>query len=316
MKAITGSFFEFEHHNRAEGKYYNQTLFSFTEEQWRQLIRDQAELGLDTLVLMASALYEKAYYSTGIYPYASHLTCKNVLEVLLDEADRLNLRIYLSAGFYGDWTRPQQNTTDPACIRLSLRAMNEMCERFGSHPCLAGWYMPDEWEINGAFDERFIAYVNTISAEAKKLNPKYKTVIGPYGTNKVVADDEFVRRLERMNLDIVAYQDEVGVKKTAPNEEAGFFEALSRAHRKAGRSELWADMEIFDFEGVVYRSALIPAPWERVKQQMEAISPFVEKIIVYCYTGMMAKPQSPARAGFPGKAEALYRAYRAFLQTL
>ena len=38
-----------------------------------------------------------------------------------------------------------------------------------------------------------------------------------------------------------------------------FFEKLKIAHDKAGRSQLWADIELFDFEGIVYNSALIPA---------------------------------------------------------
>ena len=315
MKPITGTFFEFDHHNRAEGKYYNDAMWSFTEEQWRDKVRETAELGMDTLVLMASALYFESYYKNAEFPYAKHLACENVLEVLLDEADKTGQKIFLSAGFYGDWVQPDVNTTDPEVINRSLRAMNTISEQYGHHSCIAGWYMPDEWEIDGHFDDRFIQYINTISAESRRLNPNNKTIIGPYGTRITKPDDLYVKQLESLDLDIIAYQDEVGVQKTLVEQEAAYYEALFKAHEKAGRAKIWADMEVFEFEGKVYQSALLPAPWERVKAQMEAISPFVEKIIIYAYQGMMTKPGGIARCGYPERAEKLYTDYKTWLDS-
>ncbi|MBQ9414372.1 MAG: DUF4434 domain-containing protein [Clostridia bacterium] len=315
MKPITGTFFEFEHHNRAEGKYYNNALFSFTEGQWRAKIRETAELGMDTLVLMATALYYKSYYRTDTYPYADHLGCPDILEVLLDEADKTGQRVYLSAGFYGNWIHPRTNTTSPEVLNRTLKAMNEITEKYGHHKSIEGWYMPDEWCIRGHFDIRFMRYINLIAAEARKLNKKNKTIIGPYGTRLLKPDDKYVGQLEQLDLDVIAYQDGVGVQKTLVEEEAAFYEGLRRAHDKAGRAALWADMEVFAFEGTVYKSALLPAPWERVKAQMEAISPFVDKIIIYAYEGMMTKPGGIARAGQDGTAEKLYTDYKAWLDS-
>ncbi len=316
IKPITGTFFEFDHHSRAEGKYYNEAMWAFTEEQWRAKVRETAELGMDTLVLMASALYFESYFKFDEFPYSSKLACPNAMEVLLDEADKTGQRIFLSAGFFGDWVQPQVNTTDPEVINRSLKAMNVISEQYGHHSCIEGWYMPDEWAIEGHFDERFIKYINTISAEARRLNKKNKTIIGPYGTRMTKPDDLYVKQLESMDLDIIAYQDEVGVQKTRVEEEAAFYEALYKAHEKAGRAKIWADMEVFDFEGPVYTSALIPAKWERVKAQMEALSPFVEKIIIYAYQGMMTKPGGIARCGYPEEAERLYTDYKNWLDSL
>ena len=315
MKPITGTFFEFDHHNRAEGKYYNDALFSFTEEQWRAKVRETAELGMDTLTLMATALYFECYYKSDIFPYPKQHACDNLLEVLLDEADKTGQKVFLSAGFYGDWVQPDVNTTDKEIIDRSLRAMNEISEQFGHHKSIEGWYMPDEWCIEGHFDDRFIRYINTIAKEARRLNPNNKTIIGPYGTRLTVPDDRYVKQLESLDLDYIAYQDEVGVQKTRVDEEAAFYEGLRKAHDKAGRAALWADMEVFSFEGTVYQCALLPAPWERVKAQMEAISPYVDKIIIYAYEGMMTKPGGIARAGYPEKAEQLYTDYKNWLDS-
>ena len=40
MKFINGTWFEFQHHNKPEGKYYNPQSKEFTDEQWRTKIRE------------------------------------------------------------------------------------------------------------------------------------------------------------------------------------------------------------------------------------------------------------------------------------
>ena len=81
------------------------------------------------------------------------------------------------------------------------------------------------------------------------------------------------------------------------------------AHDKAGRSELWADIELFDFEGLVYKSALIPAPFERIQKQIENVAPYVDKILGYQYLGLMNPPESNAFAGHENSI-ALYEEYK------
>jgi hypothetical protein len=155
----------------------------------------------------------------------------------------------------------------------------------------------------------FQHHVNLLSAEARKLRPKAQIMIAPYGTNLAGGDDECVRQLDAMDVDIVAYQDEVGVRKSKPTETAFFYERLRKAHNRAQKARIWADVEIFQFEGTSYNSALLPAGFDRVRQQLEAVSPFVDKILVYQYLGMMNKPGSQVFAGRPDSAT-LYTDYQ------
>ena len=314
MKPITGSFFEFDHHNRFEGKYYNESLWNFTEEQWRAKVREHKNLGFDTLILLCSALYNEVYFDFDEMPYAKHIKCKNAIEVFLDESEKQGLKVYLSAGYYGDWTLPEEATTDRNLVELAIRGMKRLNELYGHYSCIIGWYLPDEWEIKGHFDERFISYINEMAAVAHSFNPDYKVGIGPYGTNMTTPDEKYVEQLSRMDLDFIAYQDEVGVYKSTPEQTPAYYKALKEAHDKAGRAALWANVETFKFEGTRYQSALLPAEWDRVKKQIEAVSPYVEKVICYTVEGMMTEPGSISRAGHPETAEKLYSDYMNWLK--
>ena len=138
-------------------------------------------------------------------------------------------------------------------------------------------------------------------------------MIAPYGTRIVIPDDKYVQQLDAMDVDIVAYQDEVGVQKSKVTETSSFYEGLRKAHDRAQKAKIWADVEIFQFESEVYNSALMPAPFERVLRQLEAVSPWVDKILVYQYQGMMNKPDSGAFAGCPASTK-LYSDYVKWLK--
>ena len=298
IKPIEGSWFEFQHHSAAEGKYWNPALEKFTAQDWDAKVKEIADSGMRYLVLLNVAIYGKSFYPTKLLPQHK-MGCDDPLEAVLTAADKYGMRFFISNGFFGEWTQPWNLMRDPEVGKLRLKAMNELAEKYGHHKSFYGWYYPNETGINGHYDDIFINYVNTSSAEAAKLMPKAKTLIAPYGTRKVSADEKYVRQLEQLDVDIIAYQDEVGVEKTEVEESAGYFEKLFNLHKKAAKSRLWADVEVFRFEGQVYRSALLPAPSERVIKQLEAVSPYVEKILIYQYIGMLNTPDSKAHAGHP-----------------
>lgn len=298
VKPIEGSWFEFQHHNPAEGKYWNETLENFSCEQWDAKIREIAKAGLRYLVLLDVAIYGKSFYPTALLP-RYELNCNDLLETVLAAADKYNIRFFISNGFFGDWYQPAMLMQDLKVQKLRFKAMHELAEKYAHHKSFYGWYYPNETGINGHYDDFFIDYVNTSSAEAAKLTPGAKILIAPYGTRNIKADDRFVHQLEQLDVDYIAYQDEIGVEKSEVEESAPFFERLYTLHKKAARSKLWADVEVFRFEGKVYHSALLPAPAERIIQQLEAVSPYVEKILIYQYLGMLNKPGSKVFAGHP-----------------
>lgn len=296
INPIEGSWFEFQHISAVEGTPWNATLEKFSAAQWDAQVKELADAGLRELVLTNVAGYGKAFYPSSLMPQHS-LGCEDPLEVILSAADKYGLRFFVGNDFFGDWTQAGFLMKDPEIHKLRVKAMAEMAERYAHHGSFYGWYYPNELGIQGHYTDFFISYVNACSAEAHRLTPKAKTLIAPYGTRHVEADDEFVRQLEQLDVDFIAYQDEVGVEKTQVEESAAFYERLLTLHKRAARSHLWADVEVFRFAGQVYKSALLPAPAERVIRQLEAVSSYVEKILIFEYPGLINRPGSPAFAG-------------------
>lgn len=310
-RKIDGTFFEFRHHNTPEGKYWNPALEKFEGADWRQKVREISELGMEYIVVMATALYDKCYFKSSVFPFADTL-CPDPIEEILDEADKCGVRVFLGNGFYGDWRKAGNNIKDKDVIDRSFRAMEELAILYGHHESFYGWYFPDETCIILKFSGDFVKYVNLCSAHCHSLTPDKKTLIAPYGTNLALANNRYVRCLSELDVDFIAYQDEVGVKKTKVDRTKRIFEKLRKAHDKAGRSQLWADIELFDFEGMVYKSALVPADFDRIRKQIENVAPYADKILSYQYLGIMNPVDSPSFSGHPDSAR-LYEDYKKYI---
>ncbi|HTV54806.1 MAG TPA: DUF4434 domain-containing protein [Terriglobia bacterium] len=311
VKPITGSWFEFQHAATIEGVDWDPACACFTCEQWEEKIKEIAGTGMDSLVLMSTALYDRAFFPTKIFPHW-RLHCPDPMESALVAADEHDVKVFIGAGFYGDWESPYI-ISDPVAQKRRLQAIEELAQLYAHHRSFYGWYWPNEAFINPYFSPAFIHYVNICSRLARQLTPKARILIAPYGTRRVIPDDKYVKQLESLDVDFVAYQDEVGVRKSTPDETPRFYENLRKAHDRAHRSAIWADVEIFQFQGGVYTSPLLPGPFPRILRQLEAVSPWVDKVVVYQYQGMMNKPGSSAFCGSPAST-ALYTAYMDWLK--
>ncbi|TAM82764.1 MAG: DUF4434 domain-containing protein [Acidobacteria bacterium] len=311
VKPISGSWFEFQHHATVEGVDWNPQCADFSCAQWDAKVKEMAGVGMEYLVLMATALYYRAFFPTNIFP-PWRLACADPMEAVLAAADKYGIRLFIGGGFYGDW-EDSKIVSDRVAARKRLQAIEQLAQLYSHHKSFYGWYWPNEAFIDRYYSGEFIDYVNKCSRLARRLTPNAKILIAPYGTRVAVTDDKYVRQLESLDVDVVAYQDEVGVQKSTPDETPKFYEGLRKAHDMAQRAAIWADVEIFQFEGKVYKSALLPAPFSRVLKQLTAVSPWVDKVLIYQYQGMMNKPGSAALCGSPSSAR-LYTDYADWLK--
>jgi hypothetical protein len=307
IKPISGSWFEFRHSGAVEGEYWDDDLARFTTQQWKEKIYEIRETGMEYLVLMSIAAFGKAFYDTKLAP-KYELTCEDPLEAVLSAADEVGIKFFISNDFWGDGNDVDRMLKDKDIAYMRDKSMEEVFAKYGHHQSFYGWYFPNESYLHPYYDDYYIDYVNACSSRAKKLMPNSVNLIAPYNIKEEKADDGYVRQLERLNIDIIAYQDGVGVKSCKLGETASHFEHLYKAHQKAARSRIWADMEIFYFERKPYGN-LISADFSRILKQMTDLSPFVDKILVYQYIGMMNKPDSKAHAGLRDESVRLYTQY-------
>lgn len=288
--------------------YWNDTCLSFTAEQWGLAVKDVADIGMEYLVLMSVARDGKAFFDTPLFPKLK-MVCDDPIEALLRGGDKYGVKFFLSS----DWDDVAMST--PERVRQRLQMMGELAQRYAGHSSFHGWYWPKEASLSPYFHEPFIKYVNECSREAHKLTPRAKTLTAPFGTRLAVCDDRFMKQLERIDVDYMAYQDEVGCGRIGPRESGAAFAKLREAHNKVPQRGLWADVEMFTWEGRVdYRDTpLIPASFTRIRQQLEAVSSFADTILIYQYQGMMNNPRSKAFAGHPDSVR-LYSDYVEWLK--
>ena len=287
--------------------YWNDACLNYTTQQWQLAVQEMAEIGIEYLVLLAIAKGGRAFYDTPLLPKLE-MACDDPIGALLKAADNCRVKIFLSSDWFGPWDHLCLH--DPTRVRARFQMMGEIAGRYAHHRGFYGWYWPNEAALGPYFTDDFIAYVNACSREARRLTPKARTLIAPYGTNRAVCDERFVHQLEQLEVDIIAYQDEVGCLRMSPAQSAAAFERLRRAHNRVPQRALWADVETFAWEGPPNKqtSPLIPAAFSRVQQQLAAVSPFVDTILIYQYQGLMNKPGSRAFAGHPDSTR-LYSDY-------
>jgi len=296
IKPIVGSWFEFEHHNQVGAKHWNHILPKFTTEQWKTLVYEMHEIGMEYLVLLSVAYDGKTYYPSALQP-RHDFVCEDPLEAVLSAADECGVKFFISNDYWADWTKVEKAMKDEAIWHIREKGMEETAEKYAHHKSFYGWYYPNESELRPVFDNFAVEYINRCSQIARSLTPNALTMVAPYGTQYIKLNDQYIKQLEQLDIHIIAYQDEIGVQKIKPGEAGKHFEDLYIMHAKAGRARLWADIEIFEFENEIYRSPGIAAPFERVLQQLADVSPYVEHILAYQYQGMMNKPGTSAFAG-------------------
>ncbi len=311
-KPITGSWLDVHHPNPREGDYWNETTGRFSAADWSVKIGEMAALGMDTIVVTSVILRGKTFYPSDYLPPWPGLACADPLGAVLAGAGHYGLRVFLGAGYFSDNTGAARPAN--AAERRGRREVPlELVRQYGENPSFHGWYLPVEAGINGHFPDDYLSYTREMSDHCRAAAPGKPILIAPYGTRTIIPGTTFRRQLEALPVDFVAYQDEVGVRKTTPEELPCIFDRLHELHRDLP-IPLWADMEIFDFEGRTYGSPLVPAPFPRVRRQLHALSPRVEKILCYQYPGLMNPPHGHAFAGHRDST-ALYAAYREWWQT-
>jgi len=310
IKPIEGSWFSVYWDDKRHF-YWNDACMKYNAEQWDAIIRDMALLGQEYIIMCNVAIGGRCIYDSKLLSKVQ-MAVDDPMELVFKAADKYGMKIFMTNDYFKNFT------FDEVFLPESVKGRNMICEeivaRYGHHKSFYGWYWAWEAYIGPYFDEHFIRYINESSAFARTLTPNAKFLTAPYGTKNAVCDDKFLSQLDKLDVDIIAYQDTVGCFAMDTDQSEKSFEILRKAHDKVPQRKLWADVETFDWEGKdnVKETPLIPATFERLERQLRAVSPYVDKILVFIFEGLFSNPDSIAFTGY-GEAARYYKEYTEWL---
>lgn len=314
IKPIVGSWFSIYWYDRRH-YYWNDACIKYSDAQWDALIKDMADLGMEYLVMCNVASNGYAVYDSKVLPKYP-MNSADPLEAVMSACDKYGVKVFLNNDYYHDeYYFKIDEMFYPESIKGRYTMLEEVAAKYSGHKSFYGWYWAWESHLSGYFPDHFIKYINDSSKQARLLTPNAKFLTAPYGTKTAVNDAKFINQLEQLDVDIIAYQDTVGCYAMDVEQSAKSFEILRKAHDKVPEKKLWADVETFTWEGKdnVAETPLIPAEFSRLKSQLAAVSPYVDKILVFIFEGLFSNPDSIAYTGYE-KAANYYKEYVQWLE--
>ncbi|MCC7519363.1 MAG: DUF4434 domain-containing protein [Verrucomicrobiae bacterium] len=269
--ALGGAWVGLHHWSETEGRYWNDELARFDEEDWRNCLRGMKAIGLNTVIIqetwrnqvwyghhyhqMTAENYRetyagRAFYPSAIWPGRMNLPCNDPIEAILDEADRQHMQVFLGLGLYAhfDYT--------PGSLAWHLDVLRELWSRYGQHRSLEGWYVSEElkgwikpheqryWHRTDGFREEVITFFEVLHGAVRDLAPHTLLMLAPDSYHHEEATEVWQKVLP--HCDIVCIQ---GYQRRPP-EGVPVRDCIRRMQDwcDAAGSHHWMDFEIFGFE--------------------------------------------------------------------
>lgn len=298
---ITGSWINLFYQD-VRNKYTNPQHMDNTDPDfWTAKVNEMNQSGIEYIIFMATANEGMADYPSKIMKPAYNTKRKSPVCAIMDEADRLGMKVFMSIG----WAENQDdNLRIPEILQRQKDIMEELAHLYGNRPSFYGWYLPVEDCLGPILTDAAVTAVNSLVEKAHKLTPGKKTMISPYGFFCSDFDNpKFGEQIEKLNVDIIAYQDEVGcVREEFPMPRLKEAWGKIREIHNRTNIELWANCELFTWEKETNsrQSALIPAATPRILSQLAAATQGgVERIISFMVYGIWDADSTTFNLGQP-----------------
>ncbi len=312
---VSGTFINLPYQD-VRNLYTNPPYIDNTDPQmWAAKVSEMKKMGMEYLVFMSVANEGKAYYPSKLMRWHYPKWRKSPVDAIMDAAAENGMKVFMSTG----WAKDQDdNLRNPKIKERQIEMMTELAKLYGDHPAMYGWYLPVEDCFGPVLTDYAVEAVNALTERARELTPGKKIMISPYGIfNSDFENPKYSQQIERLKVDIIAYQDEVGcVREEYPlTRLRGNWKKLREIHDRT-EIEMWANCESFTWEkGSNDRSsALIPAAFSRFLAQMTAATTGgAEKIISFIFCGLIEDPSSPYQLGQPYWSNKAYDDYMGWL---
>jgi hypothetical protein len=289
-----------------------------TQEQWDQEFRLMKDVGMSLWIYQwtGDSKNKTAIYPTAI-PGFSQSSAYDQVGMALKTAQKYSFQVFMGLAFNDDWWGKEGS--DREWLLQEAAVMNAFADElyaryYARYPqTFAGWYI--NWEMDNAAGYNYdageranmVEALNAVSRHLDELNPALPSSIAPffnayYGSDAHAYTSFWQEVLPQTSVDIVMFQDGVGVGHATVEEAADWFSHLCPAVQAAGK-QCWSDLENFNGE-----TDLTPAAPERIIAQHQAEAPWVERIVTFSFVATM----SPANGVDPRQ----YAAYKAYVTAL
>ena len=308
---VTGTFINLPYQD-VRNRYTNpQDIDCTAPALWYSKVAEMKEMGMEYLVFMSVANEGKAYYPSDLMDRHYPDGRQSPVDAVMDAAAFHGMKVFMSTG----WAKDQDdNLRDPHIKARQMQMMQELARLYGDHPAFYGWYLPVEDCLGPVLTDYAVEAVNALAARARELTPDARIMISPYGIfNSDFDDPRYERQIARLQVDIIAYQDEIGcVRERYPLPRLREnWKKLRAIHDRTG-VEMWANCESFAWEGNTNdrSSALVPASYSRfLAQQVAASEGGADRIISFIFCGLVESPSAEVMLGEPVWSQEFYRDY-------
>ena len=285
---------------------YQDWMARLGRDDWCRELDAMRRAGIDLVIIQWLENGEASYLPR-------HRWSHDPTGTILSYADDHGMRVFVGLAHADIW-RPRLR--DPRYLdrsaARSLKVAEEAWRRYGGHRSFAGWYLPQEirdalYSPDQIVDLR--GFFARQSSRCRELSGGKPVAVAPAVMGLIQADDfarAYASLLSGSGINVVILQDGVGARGWSDGLESRvvpYFQAMRDTCRTA-RVELWSDIEIF--QKGESASGRIPAPIERLEQQLKAESPFVTTFVMFDFFHYMS----------PYRGEAQKKLYENYLRAL
>lgn len=313
----------------------------------RQYVRGLAQMGFRSLVIsytefLGYHFFQRLQFSVYDYGLARNTRYAgeafkdqfsgtaatfDILEIILDEADRAGLAVMVGLGRGGDmnlmndlsnaaslapWERSQLDVRLAMNLSLNHFLSVNLHSAYGFHPSFQGWYIAHE--ANDLFAAN--RFYEPLAQHLKELTPEKAIVISPAGDPQRYGD--MSEWIQNTLIDVISYQDSVGAGYSGLSltytfnpairlaELPSLFSRVRQWHSGVNQSrsrnfkQFWTNTEIWSMDGSCtartdrYCGA-VPASYERVNQQFVLAAQSADEVGFYDALGFLEPAGLPLK---------------------
>jgi hypothetical protein len=254
----------------------------WTLSQWARLFCYFRTLGVRKLIIQWSAFNDQ----NSTFPYGPGLPAiRPELKTILELADQYKIKLYVGLNYdAGYWKRIG---LDVHSVKTYLQNLNEknaqlariLAPLLQAHRSFSGWYLTDEIDdVNWNTKEKrelLVNYLQSLSGQLHQLTPDKKVILSGF-SNAALSPEQMTEFwyeiLSRTPVDVVLFQDGVGVHKLTLEQLPAYVDAIHWAAEFAHK-KFDVIVEVFQqIAGAPINKQpfkAVPAPLERIRKQMK-----------------------------------------------